>query len=313
MYELTQHARPTNRRQVAVAAIEWPTLGLIVGCHAMWLVAGLLYAAVPFLSVVLLAITIVLHSSLQHEAIHRHPTPSAGWNEALVWLPLGLLVPYRRYRTLHLLHHVDERLTDPFDDPESFYLAHSDWRRLPWIVRRLLAWNNMLCVRMVIGPLIGAATFLWADMKALSRRADPQARRRDRLAWAHHAIGLAIVAAIVHLGFAMWAWAYLLAAYLALSILAVRSFCEHRWAERPAHRIVIVERSWLGLLFLNNNLHSVHHAEPRLPWYALPRAYRERRADWRRINGGYVYRGYGEVLRRFAFRAKEPVRHPAGR
>ena len=59
---------PSIARFVSRArAIEWPTLALIVACHAVWLSGGMLWAAAPLLSVPLLAITIVLHSSLQHE------------------------------------------------------------------------------------------------------------------------------------------------------------------------------------------------------------------------------------------------------
>src|SRR4051812_30205273 len=108
-------------------AVEWPTLALIGACYVVWLGAGMLYAHAPLASILLFATSIVLHSSLQHEAIHRHPTGSAALNEALVALPLGLLVPYRRYRQQHLQHHNDSRLTDPYDDPESYYLARTDW------------------------------------------------------------------------------------------------------------------------------------------------------------------------------------------
>ena len=44
-------------------------------------------------------------------------------NEAFVFLPIGLVWPYRRFKSIHLRHHADERLTDPLDDPESYYQA----------------------------------------------------------------------------------------------------------------------------------------------------------------------------------------------
>ena len=289
--------------------IEWRTLALIVGCYAVWMAAGMAYAVAPLLSIVLLALTIVLHSSLQHEAIHHHPTRHAAWNEALVFLPLGLLVPYRRYRDLHRLHHADARLTDPYDDPESFYWALADYRRLPRAVRTLLDWNNRLLVRIAIGPAIAAIGFLLSEARGGMRSHGADARER-RGAWIAHGIGLAAVAAIVHVGFGMPAWAYGVATYAGLSLLAVRSFCEHRWADAPAARTVIVERSLLGPLFLHNNLHLVHHQHPGLPWYALPAAYRARRAEWQAINNGYVFRGYRAVMRDYALRAKEPVAHP---
>jgi fatty acid desaturase len=289
-------------------AIEWSTLALIIACYAIWLTAGATYAVAPFVSVPLLVVTILLHSSLQHETIHRHPTAHMGWNEALVWLPLGVVVPYRRFREQHLQHHDDSRLTDPYDDPESFYLARSDWERLPRALKWLLAWNNTLAVRMIAGPAISTVFFLRSEAGLLVR-AD-KAGHEARVAWAHHLLGLVILVAVVKFVFAMPFAVYLLSAYLARSVLAVRSFCEHQWAEQPEARTVIVERSLLGWLFLNNNLHVVHHAHPGLPWHALPAAYRARREEWLAINQGYVFRGYGPVLRKFALRAKEPVAHP---
>ena len=47
----------------------------------------------PVLFVLIAAPLVTLHSSLQHEALHGHPTRSAALNEALVFPPLGLLFP----------------------------------------------------------------------------------------------------------------------------------------------------------------------------------------------------------------------------
>ena len=293
------------------AGIEWPTVLMITACHAVWLAAGLLYADTPWLAVPLLALAIALHSSLQHEAIHRHPTRSAGLNEALVFLPLGLLIPYRRYRETHLAHHVDSRITDPYDDPESFYLAAEDHRRLPRLARLLLAWNATLLGRMVIVPAIAAGRFLNAEIR-LGLAARGAEARAWRQAWALHALGLIPVLAAILVLFAMPLMAYLAAVYCAMALLGLRGFCEHRWAAATDARTVIVERSRLGWLFLNNNLHLVHHKQPHLPWYALPAAYRARRGEWLALNEGYVFTGYRAVLRAFALRAKEPVVHPLG-
>ena len=43
-------------------------------------------------------------------------------NAALVFPALSFTIPYMRFRDTHLAHHVDSRLTDPYDDPESCYL-----------------------------------------------------------------------------------------------------------------------------------------------------------------------------------------------
>ncbi len=66
----------------------------------------------------------------------------------------------------------------------------------------------------------------------------------------------------------------------------------------------------LAFLFLNNNLHVVHHMHPRMPWYRLPGLYRANKARYLGRNGGYRYDSYAEIFRRYLFRAKDPVPHP---
>ena len=66
----------------------------------------------------------------------------------------------------------------------------------------------------------------------------------------------------------------------------------------------------MSLLFLNNNLHALHHAEPGLAWYRLPARYRERREELLAKNGGYRYGGYGEIVLRYLLWPKENPRHP---
>ena len=109
-------------------------------------------------------------------------------------------------------------------------------------------------------------------------------------------------------------WQYVAGCWLALSILRIRTFLEHQAHERAAARSVIIEdRGPLSILFLNNNLHAVHHANPRLAWYRLPAEYRARREEWLRRNDGYAYRSYAEVFRRYLLRARTRWRIRSGR
>jgi fatty acid desaturase len=80
--------------------------------------------------------------------------------------------------------------------------------------------------------------------------------------------------------------------------------------------VAVVERAPLmGLLFLNNNLHALHHAQPGLAWHRLPGRYRRNRAAILAANGGLVYAGYREVFARFLLRPHDQTVHPelAGR
>ena len=287
--------------------VEWPTLAMIALAYGGWAVAGFwLWPAVPWLALAVMALAAALHSSLTHECLHGHPTRRTWANEALVTLPLTLFYPYRRYRALHLAHHRDERLTDPFDDPESYYKARWQWHAMPGWLRAVLRVNNALAGRVVLGPVLGVAGFLAGEARLAW-----QGARGVRRAWALHLpAAAAVLAAIWAMGVPIWL--YLLAVvWPALGLIAIRTYAEHRWHETPEGRTIIVERSPLAWLFLHNNLHVVHHQHPTAPWYALPRLYAARRAHWQGLNGGYVFRSYWPLIRAHLWRAKEPVAHPA--
>ena len=296
----------TSERRTRGARVEWPTVALIAACYGVWGAAGvLLWPTWPLVAFGLLILTIVLQSSLMHEASHGHPTRSATANEMLVGLPIGLVYPFRRFKALHLRHHADERLTDPFDDPESWYRALWQYDDLPGWLMALLRANNTMVGRFLIGPAISNVGFLMTEARLLA-----SGDRAVRRAWLHHAVGLGLVVPLVLFAFSIPVWAYLCAAYLGQSLIAIRTFAEHQWSERPDGRTVIVERSPLALLFLNNNLHLVHHKMPTVAWYRLPELFRARRAEWLAMNDGYSYPNYLSLLKDFAFRAKEPVVHP---
>lgn len=287
---------------------EWPTLGLILASAAAWCVLMLNYDGLGgWIVFPLAALLVTLQSSLQHEVLHGHPTRSPGLNEALVYFSLGLFIPYRRFKALHLRHHNNDRLTDPYDDPESFYLAGRDWRQLPRAVQLILRANNTLAGRLLIGPAVSLCGFYGAEAKKIAAGEHAVLR-----AWAHHLIGALPVILIITWAGGIPFWLYVLAvSYPAMSLLMLRTFAEHRAHENAEERSIIVEFCPLfSLLFLNNNLHIVHHAHPRAPWYQLPGIYRRARADWQKRNGGYVFRSYLDLAKSYLFRTKEPVAHP---
>lgn len=288
--------------------IEWLTVALIAAVTATWLATTYLagvYGWWPALIVTWLTTT--LHSSCQHEALHGHPTRNRLANEALVFLAPGLFFPYRRFRTTHLQHHHDENLTDPYEDPETSYMTPADWAALSAPMRALLRVNNTLVGRLTIGPALGVIRFYRADFAAI-RGGD----RRIALAWLLHAGGLALtfgwVVGVAGLNPLLYLFAV---AYPAYSLLSLRTFAEHRAEQHHKKRTCIVEdRGLLGLLYLNNNLHVVHHDRPTTPWYQLPALFRANREHYLALNGGYHYPSYFTLFRAFAFRSKGPVPHP---
>ncbi|MDP5085146.1 MAG: fatty acid desaturase [Yoonia sp.] len=292
-----------KKEKIVPAQIEWPTLMLILACYATW-GAALWLLPLP-LGIIIGGITIALHASLQHEVIHGHPFRGQWLNDLIIWPPLMLTVPYARFKATHLAHHHDEILTDPYDDPETNYLDPGVWERLPRMFQALLRFNNTVAGRLLVGPLIGTIAFAiceWRSRDATIMRG-----------WLWHLPAVAVVLAVVAVS-PMPIWAYLVAAYLSMSIIKLRTFLEHQAHERASGRSVIVENGGVfGFLFLNNNLHVVHHMHPRVAWYALPGLYRARRDHYLRRNGGYVFASYREVIRRYLVTPKDPVAHPLWR
>jgi fatty acid desaturase len=286
---------------------EWRTLLLAGVCYAVWLLLAFGWADLPVIVRVLLLIpTITLQSSLQHEFLHGHPFRNQRINDFLISPPIGVLVPYLRFKSCHLTHHINENITDPYDDPESYYLDRSVWVTIPTWLRRLLLANNTLVGRMTIGPALATIGFLRSEYM--------RARAGDKTiltVWLRHFLAVGMLLWLIGSYGSLHPAAYCIAAYFGMGLLMVRSFIEHQAVEKTNQRSVIIEtRGPLSLLFLNNNYHSVHHAYPSLAWYRIPSFFQENRARFLRMNGGYRYESYWEVFRRFGFTPKEPVAWP---
>jgi fatty acid desaturase len=291
-----------------MACWDWPTLGLFGGVLIVWAAALTLPAVWGPLALLLLILALTLHSSLSHELLHGHPFGAARAETALgLWQP-GLFVPYLRFKRTHLAHHKDANLTDPYDDPESAYLDPAVWAQLPRWRQVLLGLNNTLAGRIVLGPVVGMLAFVGSDIRA-ARAGDHQITRD----WLAHIPGVLLTLWAVYLS-PLSVWLYLLACYGALGMLKIRTFLEHQAHARTTGRTAIVEDAGLlGFLFLNNNLHVIHHMHPQVAWYKLWPLYRANRARYIARNGGYVFRSYRVIFRQYLWRVKEPVAHPLWR
>lgn len=288
--------------------IEWPTIALAIVIYLLWLGLTWFHREIPWpLLVIGGAWVVAWHGSLQHELIHGHPTRRPAMNRALGMAPLNLFLPFDRYRALHLAHHRNDRLTDPLDDPESQYWTEADWLGLSPVARLIINGCMRLALRLVIGPVWMIARFFQSEFGRIRR-----GERGVRAAWIAHLPILALVLVWVTLVCGMSLFAYLLCFVLpGTSLLMVRAFAEHRAAETADHRTAVVEDAGvMGVLYLFNNLHIAHHERPGLAWYRLPHWYRQERERLLHKNGGLVYHGYGDVLRRFFLRPYDHPVHP---
>jgi fatty acid desaturase len=294
--------------------LEPLTLLLAASIYGGWLLLTWWWHAVPLvLGLPLAAWLLAWHGSLQHEAVHGHPTGRRWLDTLIAGPPLALWLPFPVYRSSHLAHHRTPSLTDPLDDPESYYVTPETWAGLGPVRRAALLAMQTVAGRLLLGPPVVVGRLLVAEARGLLSGDVSRVR-----VWAVHLAAAAAVLGWVVGVCGIAPGTYLLCfVYPGLSLTLVRSFTEHRPAADQASRSAIVEAGPVfSLLFLNNNLHALHHAEPGLPWYRLPAVYRQRRAALLAGNGGFRFGGYGEILRRHALVPKDaPVLPPvaAGR
>ena len=301
------------RRPAWAVSVEWPTVGLAIALYAVFGLLTWFHAALPWWALVLIgAYLVALHGGLQHEVAHGHPTPWPLVNEALVLPSLWLWLPYRSYQRTHLEHHDDAFLTDPLADPESFYVTPERWARLGGAARAFLWAHNTVAGRLLLGPFAGLYGLLRNEMLGRSRGHGNPPQVIPVRDWLLHAIGVALV-----LGWVLWVCGMPLVEFLALivypgmALTLLRSFLEHQARGPVGERTALVEAGPVfALLFLNNNLHALHHADPSLPWYALPARYRQCRDALLAGNGNYRLSGYGEVIARYLLWPKEAPVYP---
>jgi fatty acid desaturase len=289
---------------------EGPTLLVAAAIYASWLLLLASHEYVPWwITAPLAGYVVQWHSSLQHEAIHGMRGIPKGLRRALVWAPIGVWCPFEIYRRLHSQHHRNRYVTYPGKDPESYYIEEENWKEQGDLWRRLLTVNQTFSGRLLIGPLLQMPR-LFIDEAGKMIAGD----MANAGIWFRHCIGSALVLLLVTQVFEMSVWSYLVEfSYSSFVFGMMRSFTEHRWSERASERTAVVESNWVfGLLFLWNNLHAVHHLFPTVSWWKLPHVWRRHRERIEAHNGGFVFRGYGEIAGRWLTTPNFIPIHPPG-
>ncbi len=244
----------------------------------------------PAVTIVALAFVGAWYGSLEHEVIHGHPTPWRRVNRLIVALPFGVIVPFAQYRESHLGHHGDDRdLTDPTNDPESYYVSLDHWERAGSARRRLIRIRRTLLGRVLLHPWITVASSLrWCSVNPV--RGGGHLAGVAVVLLGAEALGLQAWLVVVGLG------------YGGQALTLLRSFAEHR-AVPNGPRSAVVHAHWIWrLLFLNNTLHLTHHRHPGVAWFELPRVHRAGGYDAEARGGAGVYGGYGQIIRQFLVR-----------
>jgi len=241
--------------------------------------------------------------------VHGHPTQYGLVNRLLILFPLGWVFPYERFRDTHIQHHETDELTDPLDDPESWYYPKSSYESMNKIVRMILTFNNMLLGRMLIGPIISVTKFYISEVHQIFTNKEIHWHLVS--VWSQHFILCLALLLFISTFSQVSFLAYLAGSYLGLSILLIRTYLEHQARDDHGERTVIIEKCCpLAFLFLFNNLHALHHEKPGIPWYELPNFYRKNRDELKKMNNHYVYSSYGAVFKQYFLTPKEKIPHP---
>lgn len=168
---------------------ELPTWLLIGVIYGGWFAVMLNAQTLGRLPATLLLIVFTgWYMSLQHELIHGHPTRWPQVNQLFGTLPLAVWYPYGLYRDSHLAHHRNHTLTEPDEDPETYYLSAARWAKLPRWQQQLIHLRNTFLGRLLLGPLLDVAATFGGMWQAL--------RRGDRSAiamWLLHGALLALL------------------------------------------------------------------------------------------------------------------------
>ena len=218
------------------------------------------------------------------------------FNSTVGFVPLSLWLPFARYKSSHVQHHRSD-LTDPVTDPESYYVVPEVWQRAGRWQRRWMLALRTLAGRLTLGVPRGILRY-WLRELRTCRGVRPVS------AWLLHIVAASMLGwwlfGVVGVNPVLYVVAFCLGGSACTNL---RSFLEHKAVTTGSRSAVVKAGPVMSLLFLNNNLHHTHHADPDLEWYRIPARHRELGSDALAAAGAGLYEGgYLQVFRAHLFR-----------
>lgn len=284
---------------------NWITWIILILVYALFLASTYFHSSIPTLALFLLGgFTIAWFGSVQHELIHDHPSRYTWLNEMLGFPPLNPFLPFKIYKESHILHHQSKPLTMPGEDTESYYLDYYQWENSNRLTKSFWIIYQTFVGRMIFGPVVTTGQFLKEELGL--------AMRPSRLfTWVIHLLGC-----LVLLQYLIWIelpfWKYLICfVYPGVSLTMMRSYAEHRPAENPMEQSILINaHPFFRLLYLDNNLHLVHHHHQSEPWWRLRQIFEANREEYIKASNGFYYEGYWEIVRKYLFTPRDNPVHP---
>ena len=215
--------------------------------------------------------------SLQHEAVHGHFHPNRRVNDdAGVLFAAFFPTIFAVQRISHLGHHRRNRTDAELYD--YVLPGQSWWLKTYWIYCLLFGFYWAIIPVAMLVYVVAPRAFRSTAFRHGPARwwgfepfVEDIARAPVREVWPQGLVTLGVqVALFIVLDLSVWGW---LAAYWAFGInWSSVQYTDHAGSPRD-----VIEGAWnlrfwpvTQALFLNYNLHLVHHRDPSLPWTALP-------------------------------------------
>lgn len=213
--------------------------------------------------------------SLIHEAEHGILFPDEKWNTFFGrWLCFLFMVSFGFFRHCHLRHHKKNR-TD-LEMWDLYYEHQTKWKRYGNLYAMMLGcgylalWLSVLCFsvypKVVVSPILQRHTEIGGFLDGSNQQQKLRAFQRESIA----------VIVFQLACFFLFRWSFLpwLLMFLIHGLIwSSQNYVNHAFSPRDivngAHNLKVP--LWLKLVYLNFNIHQVHHQHPGIPWIHLPR------------------------------------------
>ena len=211
--------------------------------------------------------------SLMHEAAHHTLHASNKVNLFLgKWLCCMFMISFTFYRHCHLKHHkknrTDEEMWDLYYEHQNKYLRYGNLYLMMVGFGYLAIWISVPLF--AISPKLVTTSFFRNHREAngfLNGFTSPKQLRK-----AQKESIVAIVFQLLLLYLINWDWQLWIIFYLIHGFIwSSQNYVNHAFSPRDiingAHNLKIPV--WLNFIYLNFNIHLVHHQNPGIPWIHL--------------------------------------------